>query len=116
MYALLEQEGDLALVVGGFNSSNTSHLVEIAEEKIPCFYIEGSAHISSTSEISHFDLHQKKVVSINNWLPEKRPVTILLSAGASSPDAQVERVIERVAELFGCQESLEHFKGGILAA
>jgi 4-hydroxy-3-methylbut-2-enyl diphosphate reductase len=99
MRALLEQSADLAVVVGGYNSSNTSHLVELCEGKVPVYYVKDSEEIISRSEIRHLDLNRGVVVS-RGWLPEKPVVEILVSAGASCPDAMVEAVLERIAGLF----------------
>jgi 4-hydroxy-3-methylbut-2-en-1-yl diphosphate reductase len=99
MRALLESPADLAIVVGGYNSSNTSHLVELCEGKVPVFYVKDADEIHSREEIQHLDLH-KGVVTTKSWLPEKDKVHILVSAGASCPDAMVEAVLSRVASLF----------------
>ena len=96
---LLETTADMAIVVGGYNSSNTSHLVELCEQKLPTYYIENASKIISASEINHFDLHTKKEISGTGFLPNKRPIHILLTSGASCPDALVEAVIERILHL-----------------
>ena len=99
MKALLECEADIAVIVGGYNSSNTSHLVELCEGRIPAFYIKDADEIISRQTIRHLDM-KKGVVECTNWLPEKDSTRILVSAGASCPDAMVEEVIERIANLF----------------
>jgi 4-hydroxy-3-methylbut-2-enyl diphosphate reductase len=99
MKALLTVAADLAIVVGGYNSSNTSHLVELCEGKVPVFYVKGAEEIISREEIRHLDLHSGVTIS-TDWLPSKEKVRILVSAGASCPDAMVEAVLVRVAELF----------------
>lgn len=93
---LLETKADLALVVGGYNSSNTSHLVELCEEKLPTYFISHAEKIISDTEISHFDLHTHQEKTAFSFLPADRPLTILLTSGASCPDAMVEAVIERL--------------------
>jgi 4-hydroxy-3-methylbut-2-enyl diphosphate reductase len=100
MKALLAVQADLAIVVGGYNSSNTSHLVELCEGKIPAFYVKDADEIRSASEIRHRDLTAGTEVVSHNWLPDKQPVRILISAGASCPDAMVEAVLSRVAAFF----------------
>ena len=101
MRALLDDEGDLAIVVGGYNSSNTSHLAELCEGRVPVFYVKDSSELVSADEIRHFDLHSKKVVTTKEWLPlSLKPLRILISAGASCPDSMVEAVIARVSEFF----------------
>jgi 4-hydroxy-3-methylbut-2-enyl diphosphate reductase len=101
MRALLDDEGDLAIVVGGYNSSNTSHLAELCEGRVPVFYVKDSSELMSTDEIRHLDLHSKTVVTTKEWLPRGiKPLRILISAGASCPDSMVEAVISRVSEFF----------------
>jgi 4-hydroxy-3-methylbut-2-enyl diphosphate reductase len=100
MRSLLSEQGDLAIVVGGYNSSNTSHLVELCQGVIPVFYVKDAAEIVSREEIHHLDLHSKSVRISRDWLPNKEPVQVLISAGASCPDATVDSVIAKVAGLF----------------
>ncbi len=100
MKALLSVQADFAIVVGGYNSSNTSHLVELCEGKIPAFYVKDADEIRSASEIRHRDLLAGTEVVSTDWLPSKRPVRVLISAGASCPDAMVEAVLSKVASLF----------------
>ncbi len=99
MRALLEHKADVAVVVGGYNSSNTSHLVELCEGRIPVFYVKDADEIISRDSIRHLDLRTGVVVS-HDWLPDKPKVEILISAGASCPDAMVEAVLARIARLF----------------
>jgi 4-hydroxy-3-methylbut-2-enyl diphosphate reductase len=99
MRALLESTADLAIVVGGYNSSNTSHLVELCEGRVPVFYVQDAEEIVSKDSIRHLDLH-RGVVTTAGWLPNKDKIEILISAGASCPDAMVEAVLARVASLF----------------
>jgi 4-hydroxy-3-methylbut-2-enyl diphosphate reductase len=100
MRGLLEHGGDLAIVVGGYNSSNTSHLVELCEGRVPVFYLKDADEILSRDEIRHLELHEKQVSITKGWLPQKSPVEILISAGASCPDAMVEAVIAKISGLF----------------
>lgn len=96
---LLETTADLALVVGGYNSSNTSHLVELCEEKLPTYFIENASKIISASQVNHYDLHQKKELLSATFLPPTGPIHILITSGASCPDALVEAVIERILSI-----------------
>ena len=99
-YALLEQDADLAIVVGGYNSSNTSHLVELCEEKVPTFFIQSEEDLLSELEIRHYDLHQKEVVQSAHWLPiTESPLRIILTSGASCPDSLIERVLHRLSKI-----------------
>lgn len=97
---LLEVEADLALVVGGYNSSNTSHLVELCEQKLSTYYIENASCLQDRDTITHFDLHAHAVKTTKHYLPEKKTVRILMTSGASCPDAIVEHVIKRVVTFF----------------
>ena len=99
VYGMLAEEADFALVIGGYNSSNTSHLVELCEAKLPTYYIEDARCLQSVSGISHFDMHAHQILTTENYLPAARPVRVLITAGASCPDAVVERVIQRLGEL-----------------
>ena len=108
VYGLLKQSADLAIVVGGYNSSNTSHLVELCEDKLPTYFINNAEKIISSTEILHFDFHQKKEILSCNYLPAtKGPTKILITSGASCPDAMVEEVIVRVLSLFERSRSFE---------
>jgi 4-hydroxy-3-methylbut-2-enyl diphosphate reductase len=97
---MLETSADLALVIGGYNSSNTSHLVELCEEKLPTYFINSQSKILSSSELMHYNLHTKEEIRTTGWLPAKEPVRILITSGASCPDALVEGVIERLISFF----------------
>jgi 4-hydroxy-3-methylbut-2-enyl diphosphate reductase len=112
MRALLEHNADVAVVVGGYNSSNTSHLVELCEGRIPVFYVKDADEILSRDSIRHLDLHKGVVVS-DNWLPNKPKVEILVSAGASCPDAMVEAVLARIAGLFTGARDLRQVAVGV---
>ncbi len=100
VYGLLEAGADLAIVVGGYNSSNTSHLVELCEIKLPTYFINSADKIISADTILHYDFHHKSALTTNNFLPSKEPVKILITSGASCPDAIVEDVIERLISFF----------------
>jgi 4-hydroxy-3-methylbut-2-en-1-yl diphosphate reductase len=95
-YGLIEDGGDIALIVGGYNSSNTSHLVELCEEVMPTFFIRGAEEMITPEIIRHYDIHRKTVVQTDGWLPGKRPLDVVLTAGASCPDALLEEVIQRI--------------------
>jgi 4-hydroxy-3-methylbut-2-enyl diphosphate reductase len=98
-YGLLETEADLAVVVGGYNSSNTSHLVELLEAKFPTFYIMNQEEILSKSSIKSFDIHSSEIISQNSFIPEKENVRIIISSGASCPDALVDGVLHKIISL-----------------
>ena len=108
VYGLLEQDAELAIVVGGYNSSNTSHLVELCEAKLPTYYIDSPERILSNTQIEHFDFHQKKELITDNFLPDKKPLKILITSGASCPDALVEKVIYKIAEFYHSGQHLDN--------
>jgi len=97
---LLSEKMDLLLVVGGYNSSNTSHLAEMGEAKLPTYFIRGADKLENRSKITHFNLHKKAEITTENWLPEG-PLVIGITAGASCPNNLIEETILRVYELRG---------------
>ncbi|MDP4148259.1 MAG: 4-hydroxy-3-methylbut-2-enyl diphosphate reductase [Bacteroidota bacterium] len=103
---MLDMPADLAIVVGGYNSSNTSHLVELCEEKLPTWFINSEEKILSRTEILHYDLHKKREEKGVDWLPQIKPVRILLTSGASCPDSLVEAVIRKLAGYYGAENLL----------
>ena len=104
---LLNQNADLAIVVGGYNSSNTSHLVELLEPKFPTYFIKNKDEIISKNEINAFDIHSKDLKSHTDFLPEKEKLNIIITSGASCPDASVDAVINRVLELTGATKTID---------
>ncbi len=104
---MLETAADLAIVVGGYNSSNTSHLVELCEEKLPTYFINSEEKIISAKDLLHYNFHTKEEVVTNNYLPSKEPVKILITSGASCPDALVEGVIKKLANYFPVTTTIE---------
>ena len=106
-YSLVEMEADLALVVGGYNSSNTSHIVELCEEKMPTYFVRNADEIVSRDKIRHFDLRKRDVVTSEGWLPDKVPVRVALTCGASCPDAVVEGVLLRLLSFFPETKDIE---------
>jgi 4-hydroxy-3-methylbut-2-enyl diphosphate reductase len=107
---LLDTPADLAIVVGGYNSSNTSHLVELCEEKLPTYFISSEEKILSGTEILHYNFHKKEEVRTAGWLPATKPVRILISSGASCPDALVEAVIRKLAAYYGAADKIEQLQ------
>lgn len=100
VYGLLQAPADFAIVVGGYNSSNTSHLVELCEGQLPTYFINDAGKIISNTEIKHFDFHHKQELVTTGYIPEKETVKILITSGASCPDALVEEVIRKVVSFF----------------
>ncbi len=97
--ALANEKADIAFVIGGYNSSNTSHLVELLEKSFPTYFISDASKIKSKDEILHFDFHNNTEVTTNKFLPEKENFTIAITSGASCPDSIVDEVINRIDEI-----------------
>lgn len=98
--ALIEHQADFAIVAGGYNSSNTSHLVELCEEKLPTYFIENAAKILDNHSLIHWNLHQKKEETSLGFIPNKEKVNIILTCGASCPDSVVEGILEKLVSFF----------------
>jgi 4-hydroxy-3-methylbut-2-en-1-yl diphosphate reductase len=99
---LAGEKMDLLLVVGGYNSSNTSHLAEMGEHVLPTYFIKNKDKLISTTRISHYDQHKKEEVESSNWLPEGTAV-VGITAGASCPNNLIEEAIHRLFEFRGVQ-------------
>ena len=97
---MLKSPVDLLLVVGGYNSSNTSHLAEMGEAKLPTYFIRNASRLESRNRIVHYSLHDKREIFTEGWLPTE-PVIIGVTAGASCPNNLIEETILRVFELHG---------------
>lgn len=102
---MLQTDADLAIVVGGYNSSNTSHLVELCEQKLPTFFINNEEKIISANEIVHYNFHTKEELTTRDFLPANRPLKILVTSGASCPDAVVEAVIHKLVDVVPASKS-----------
>ncbi len=103
---MLEEKADIALVIGGYNSSNTSHLAELCEQKLPTYYINDEYCLVSADEIRHYNQHTHKEVVSTCYLPAGQPLRVMITSGASCPDALVERVIQRLAVVTGNEEAM----------
>ncbi len=104
---LLNVPLNLLLVVGGYNSSNTSHLAEMGEEKLPTYFVLNASRLLSNHEILHYDLHQRQEVIASDWLPSG-PIVVGITAGASCPNNLIEETLLRLFELRGiAREELE---------
>jgi 4-hydroxy-3-methylbut-2-enyl diphosphate reductase len=100
-YGVLSAPADIAVVVGGYNSSNTSHIVELCEEKLPTYFIKDASEIESSGLIRHFNYPEKRMEETQNWLPTSKEQTrIILTSGASCPDAVVERVMQKILSFY----------------
>jgi 4-hydroxy-3-methylbut-2-en-1-yl diphosphate reductase len=106
VFGMLETSADLAIVVGGYNSSNSSHLVELCSQRLATYFINSEKKILSPEEISHFDIHRKTEIRTLGYLPSTRPVKILITSGASCPDALVEEAIGKLVGFFSASQSV----------
>ncbi len=97
---LVNQSADFALVVGGYNSSNTGHIAELCEERHKTYFISAADKLLSRDTISHYDLHSGSEKITHNYIPSKSPVVVILTSGASCPDAVVDQVLHRILSFF----------------
>jgi 4-hydroxy-3-methylbut-2-enyl diphosphate reductase len=106
-YGLLNINADIAIVVGGYNSSNTTHIVELLEKQFKTYFISSAEKILSKKNINQFDLHSKKEILAANFIPETEPFHIILTSGASCPDAVVDSVLRKIISFFPEAKSME---------
>jgi 4-hydroxy-3-methylbut-2-en-1-yl diphosphate reductase len=97
---LLKEPMNLLLVIGGYNSSNTSHLAEMGEALLPTYFIKNAAKMASDKTIVHYNLHRQQEVETQDWLPSGN-ITVGITAGASCPNNLIEDAIRRLFELRG---------------
>jgi 4-hydroxy-3-methylbut-2-enyl diphosphate reductase len=97
---LLAEPLDLLIVIGGYNSSNTSHLAEMGEARLPTYFIKNASKMVSDKLIRHYNLHLKEEIETRDWLPSGH-VIVGITAGASCPNNLIEDVIRRLCELRG---------------
>ena len=109
--ALIAEGGDVAVVVGGYNSSNTSHLVELCEHQLPTYFVRDAEELLSPSKIRHLSLDTKEVHVTEDWLPtehpDSSPIDIVLTAGASCPDILLDEVLRKIVGWFPNTRSVE---------
>ncbi len=100
LQTLLQHPIDLLIVIGGYNSSNTSHLAEMGEAKLPTYFIKNADKMLSSEKIIHYDQYQNREIETQNWFPATAR-TIGITAGASCPNNLIEEVIQRLFQLKG---------------
>lgn len=105
---MLATEADLAIVIGGYNSSNTSHLVELCEQKLPTYFIDSAERIINQNELVDCNWRTKEQRTVTNFLPNNNPIKILITSGASCPDALVETVIRKLASFYNVEEKVDN--------
>ena len=105
---LIEDGADLGIVVGGYNSSNTSHLVELCEEHMPTYFIRDAEQFDAPAEIRHFDIHAQQETTTERWFPaDETPVDVLLTSGASCPDALLDEVVRKIISWYPDARAVE---------
>ena len=104
---LLQTKADLAIVIGGYNSSNTSHLVELCEQQLATYFIDGPDKLTSKTALINCNWLTKHLTTVTNYLPNHQPAKILITSGASCPDAVVEAVIEKLLAFYNTKISIE---------
>ena len=109
--ALIDDGGDVAVVVGGYNSSNTSHLVELCEERMPTYFICDADEMSSPKRIRHLNIHTRSVCVTQDWLPldskNGSPIDVVLTAGASCPDSLLDDTLHKIVAWFPAAHSVD---------
>lgn len=98
---MLRDPIDLLIVVGGYNSSNTSHLAEMGEKVLPTYFIKNAAKMESADRIQHWNQHIAEEVETRDWFRTTGPITVGITAGASCPNNLIEDTIRRLFELRG---------------
>ncbi len=105
LFDLLKLPLDLMIVVGGYNSSNTSHLAEIGESKLPTYFIRNATRLESREHVTHYNIHLGREIGTDAWFPDKEHVVVGVTAGASCPNHLIEETILRLFELRGIPTS-----------
>lgn len=106
MGAIEAGDADLAIVVGGYNSSNTSHIVELCEETMPTYFVRNELEWNEDGSVNHFNIHSQSMERSDGFL--KDGATILITSGASCPDASMERVLMKVLGFYNCERDVDY--------
>lgn len=119
-YGLLDTDADLAIVVGGYNSSNTSHLVELCERKFPTYFISSEKEIEDATTIHHYDYPNKKKVTTTNFLIKRdaskdsaQALKIVITSGASCPDSLLDAVMNKLNTFIGNTKNIDEVMEGL---
>ena len=105
LFDLLKLPLDMMIVVGGYNSSNTSHLAEIGEATLPTYFIRNASRLESRDHVTHYNIHLGREIGTDAWFPDKEHVVVGVTAGASCPNHLIEETILRLFELRGIPTS-----------
>ena len=111
---MLQTTADLAIVIGGHNSSNSSHLVELCENKLTTYFIDSADRLLNKETIETRNWQTKELTQCSGYLPNTTPVKILITSGASCPDAVVENVIRKLAGFYGVGEKVDVYTEAII--
>lgn len=106
-YGLLAEEADFAIVAGGYNSSNTAHLVDLCAQKLPTYFIKNADKLISAEEVLHFENATKEENTTHDFIPAKDKVRVLLTCGASCPDAVMEEILRKLVSFFPGAKDVE---------
>lgn len=106
-YGLLELEADFAIVIGGHNSSNTTHLVELLEQKFPTYFIRSEKDIDEDGKLNSFNIHSHATNTQYPFQGKNTPFRIIVTSGASCPDAVVDRVLRKLLDIQGASSAIE---------
>lgn len=104
---LMEQNLDLAIVVGGYNSSNTTHLVELLEQHCKTFFIKDASEMVSETTLNSFNIHSHQLEQLTHWMPTEKMLNIAVTSGASCPDSTVDQVISKLLTFLKPHVSIE---------
>ena len=107
---LMNESLDFAVVVGGYNSSNTSHLVELLEQHFPTYFIKDETEMLSAETIRSFNIHKQETETIENWMKGSK---IGITSGASCPDSIIDAVISKLLVLTGSDRSIDEAIAGL---
>lgn len=104
---LFDKDADMALVVGGYNSSNTTHLVQLLEQKYKTYFVSSPEKIISKERISHFDIHLKEEIVTKGYLPSDKAPVIAVTSGASCPDSIVDEILQKILSFYPSARKIE---------
>jgi 4-hydroxy-3-methylbut-2-enyl diphosphate reductase len=104
---MLQTPADIAIVVGGYNSSNTTHLAELCEQQLPTYFINSEEKLLSSKNILHYNYHNKEELVAVDYLPTGNPARILITSRGSCPGAVVEGVIRKLSSFYGVEQQLD---------
>ncbi|MHA8051736.1 4-hydroxy-3-methylbut-2-enyl diphosphate reductase [Aquirufa sp. ROCK-SH2] len=113
-YSLLNEHVDFVIVAGGYNSSNTAHLVDLCAEKFPTYFITSSENLLNSNQIKHFDNRTKAEKLTSNFIPQKDKVRIALTCGASCPDAVIEEIFRKLVAFFPNAKEVDALVGEVI--